>query len=424
MGNAAIGIESYYTYPVNRQLFEPAGVRTRDGRLWFPTQGGVPVIDPTRVKTAVQPPPVLLEQVVINNEPFHPRDAVRILPGQEVLEIQYTGISLTSPEQVNFRYKLEGLDADWTPVGTRRSAYYSHLPPGEYTFRVVAANRDGVWNTQGASIKIVVVPPFWRTWWFLILGLLVMAGIVVMFYYRRISGLQKAHAAQEAFSRKLIASQEHERARIAAELHDSLGQNLLIIKNRAFMARNRIADHNAALAQLDEISATASLAVEEVREIARNLRPYQLDRLGLTLALKAILEKISDSSAIEFNADIEPLDGLLSSEAEINLYRIVQEAISNIIKHSAATHAQVQIKREGRRLLVRIADNGRGFTAESADNLQNGGGFGLASIRERARILRGVCAINSAPGQGTIIQITVDVPDESHAEGHNGRSGN
>ena len=315
---------------------QPAGARTRDGRLWFPTQGGVAVIDPHDVKTARQPPSVLLEQVAINNQPSAIHDLVRLLPGQQILEIQYTGISFTNPEQVHFKYKLEGLEDDWTPVGTRRTAYYSHLPPGEYTFRVLAANRDGIWNAQGASIRIVVVPPLWRTWWFRSIGLLVIAATVVLIYHRRVSRLQKAHAAQEAFSRQLIASQERERGRIAAELHDGLGQNLLIIKNRAFMAGSKIADPPAALAQLAEISATAALAVEEVREIARNLRPYQLDRLGLTLALKDIIEKVSDTSVIDVTADIDELAGVLPPEAEINLYRIVQEGINNVVKHSGA----------------------------------------------------------------------------------------
>ena len=403
---------------------QPAGVRTRDGHLWFPTQGGVAVIDPERVETSRQPPPVLVEQVVVNNEASVLRGSVRILPGQEVLEIQYTGISFTSPEQIKFKYKLEGLDHDWTQVGTRRTAYYSHLPPGEYTFRVLAANRDGVWNTEGASVSIIVVPPFWRTWWFFLFGLLLVAGLIVLVYYRRVSHLQKAYAAQESFSRQLIASQERERERIAAELHDSLGQNLLIIKNRAFMGRSKIADQTATLAQLDEISAAASLAVEEVREIARNLRPYQLDRLGLTLALEGVVEKIRASSAIDFTADIDPLDGLLSPETEINLYRIVQESINNIVKHSAATSAHIQIKRDGRRMLLRIADDGRGFATEARDAVPQNGGFGLAGIRERARILGGTCTINSAPDQGTVIQISFNLPDELHAEDQGGRNGN
>jgi signal transduction histidine kinase len=335
---------------------------------------------------------------------------VRLLPGQQVLEIQYTGISFTNPEQVRFQYKLEGLEDEWTPVGTRRTAYYSHLPPGEYTFRVLAANRDGTWNAQGASLRIVVVPPFWRTWWFLGLGVLVIAATVGLIYHRRVSRLQKAHAAQEAFSRQLIASQERERGRIAAELHDGLGQNLLIIKNRAFMAGNKIADPPAALAQIAEISATAALAVDEVREIARNLRPYQLDRLGLTLALKDIVHKTSETSAIDVTGDIDELAGLLPPEAEINLYRIVQEGVNNVVKHSGATTAQIEVKRDGGRLLVRIADNGRGFSIDAADGPLPEGGFGLAGIRERARILGGTCTIQSAQGGGTVIQVTVNLP--------------
>jgi signal transduction histidine kinase len=183
-----------------------------------------------------------------------------------------------------------------------------------------------------------------------------------------------------------------------------------MITNRAFLARNKIADPPAALAQLAEISATAALAVDEVRKIARNLRPYQLDRLGLTLALKDILQKMSESSVIDVTGDVDELAGLLPPEAEINLYRIVQEGVNNVVKHAGATAAHVEVRPNGGHLLVRIADNGRGFLADATDGLSEDGGFGLAGIRERARILGGTCTIHSAPGRGTVIQVTVPLP--------------
>ena len=209
--------------------YQPAGWRTRDGKLLFPTQGGLAVVDPEVVKLNTQPPPVVIEDLLLDRQSVPFRNRLEISPGQGNLEIQYTGLSFIKPNSIKFRYKLTGLDDKWVEAGTRRAAYYPYLPPGEYTFTVIAANSDGVWNTQGATIKIIVHPPFWRTWWFMILVALGVVGVANLVYQRRVLLLKRAHATQEAFSRQLIESQERERKRIAAELHDSLGQNLLII---------------------------------------------------------------------------------------------------------------------------------------------------------------------------------------------------
>jgi ligand-binding sensor domain-containing protein len=212
---------------------QPAGIKTRDGKLWFPTQQGAIIIDPEAVPFNSQPPPVLIERVTVDraNVAFGKGGAgVRVLPGQANLEISYTGLSYTKPEQVRFKYKLTGQDADWIEAGTRRAANYSYLPPGTYGFTVIAANSDGVWNNTGAQLQVVVLPAFYQTWWFRLLALLSIAGVIGLAFKRRLDQAHRARQAQEAFSRRLIDSQEQERKRIAAELHDGLGQSLVIIK--------------------------------------------------------------------------------------------------------------------------------------------------------------------------------------------------
>jgi signal transduction histidine kinase len=272
---------------------------------------------------------------------------------------------------------------------------------------VIAANGDGVWNTRGAALRIVVVPPFWRTWWFLTLALLAGGGLAAFTYRHHVAKLQLAHAAQEEFSRRLITSQERERQRIAAELHDSLGQNLLIIKNRALFGA-LTEDLAEAKKQFDEITAATTHAIEEVRQISYNLRPHHLDSLGLSHSLEVMLENVESSSGIGFSYDIAPLDGVLSKEREINLYRIVQEAINNIVKHSGATRARVEVARDERTLHVTIRDNGRGFvpkTYTTGELRQRG--FGLTGIAERVRMLGGTQVFNSVPGEGTTVTITL-----------------
>jgi signal transduction histidine kinase len=167
--------------------------------------------------------------------------------------------------------------------------------------------------------------------------------------------------------------------------------------------------------QFDGISATTSQALEEVRKIIHNLRPYHLDRLGLKEALEFMLEQVAAVSDIRFSAEIDAVDGVFSKEAETNLYRIAQESINNIIKHSGATEAKVTLKRDGRRVQLVIEDNGKGFVAEPGTSTESRRrGFGLTGVAERARMLGGKEEIHAVPGQGTTITVTVILQDERH----------
>ncbi|HWC76197.1 MAG TPA: two-component regulator propeller domain-containing protein, partial [Blastocatellia bacterium] len=393
---------------------QPAGIIASDGRLWFPTATGVAIIDPAPVEVNSQPPTVVIDEVAIDNKPIHAPDELRIEPGQQNFEVTYAGLSFIDPERIEFRYRLVGLDSDWIEAGTRRTAYYSHVAPGTYTFEVVAANRASTWSEHPAQIRVVVVPPFWRTWWFILLSAALVLVLAVLLYKHRISTLKRAHAAQKAFSRQLIESQEAERKRIAAELHDSLGQNLLVIKNRAMLAM-RTAD-DGTIEQLNEISSTTDQAIDEVSEISYNLRPYHLDRLGLTRAIEAMVRRVSGSSGIKFLSAIDPVDRLFDQSAEISIYRIVQESVNNIVKHSGATEASVTIRKNEREVEIRISDNGRGIISETGtSDPRPNGGFGLIGIGERARMLGGRHYLQTARGIGTTLTVRVKLPEsQSH----------
>lgn len=385
---------------------QPAGIKTSGGELWFPTQGGVAVIKPDSIKINPLAPPVVIESAKIDNEDAAANDTIKVAPGKNNLEINYTALSFIKPEFVKFKYKLEGLNEDWIEAGDRRTAYYSYVPPGNYTFHVIAANSDGVWNTDGAKIKIFVSPPFYRTWWFWFTSFVFITGAAYFFYRWRVAQLEKARATQEEFSRKLLSSQEQERQRIAAELHDSIGQSLLIIKNRAFLALSDLYEPENVREQLEELSESATGAIEECREISYNLRPYQINRLGLTRTLKAIFRRISEVTEIETVIELDSIDKMFSPEEEINIYRIVQESVNNIIKHSGATEACFFIKCKGAEVDILIQDNGRGFD-KNADksNGNHRGGFGLIGMNERARMLGGSYEIESQPDDGTSIKI-------------------
>jgi PAS domain S-box-containing protein len=206
---------------------------------------------------------------------------------------------------------------------------------------------------------------------------------------------------------RIFTLQDEERKRVAAELHDGLGQSLAIIKNRAQLGLRSQANPERIIEQLEEIAATATAAILEVREIAHNLRPYELDRLGLGAAIESMVERVSNSTPISLSADLERMEDLLSPEAETSVYRIVQEALSNVIQHSRATAARIEIRTFEGKMTISIQDNGKGFPA-SADNGSNTRGFGLAGIAERVRGLGGFFEIVSKPEGGTTLTVHLE----------------
>lgn len=379
---------------------QPSALKNKDGKLWFPTQDGVAIIDSEAVPFNPNPPPVVIESAVLSGNNVDVKNKLEIQPNQNTLEIRYTGLSFIKPEQTRFRYKLEGLDENWTEAGTRREAFYPYLPPGTYTFRVIAANSDNVWNEQGATLEITVYPAFYRTWWFLILSVLAFIAIIYFLNKQRIDRLKRERATQQNFAWQMIASQEAERKRIAAELHDSLGQRLVVIKNLALLYLTTKDKRQES--QIEGISNEASQALNEVKGISYNLRPYQLDRIGLTKAIEAIIRSAQTASEIDFSAEIDDIDNYFPKESEINFYRIVQESVNNILKHSNATKAKVEIKSEEQKLKLIIEDNGVGFSSETKSN-----GFGLIGIKERVDLLNGNMEIITTPNQGVIIKILI-----------------
>ena len=381
----------------------PGGWKTRDGRLWFPTVKGVVSLDPRQ--RDIPPSRIAIERVTLDRVPLPAGLPVRIGPDHENLEIEYTGINWHRPQQIRFKYQLAGFNQDWVEAGTRRTAYFSHLPPGDYTFKLIADNGEGQWTMGGPTLRVVVLPPFYLTWWFVTLALIAVAGMIFALFKYRISQLEERQAAQQAFARQLLESQEAERKRIAAELHDSLGQNLLVIKNRAMLSAMTLPDEQTRT-QFNEFSDAVAQSLEEVRTISHDLRPPHLDQLGLRTALVAMIEKVAASSTIEFGYIMDELDGILPAADEIKLYRIVQECLNNILKHSEATKAEIRIEAREGGLGIMIHDNGRGFTGNG--NAQGRIGLGLQGIAERVRIMGGTHSIQSSPGRGTSFKMRIE----------------
>jgi signal transduction histidine kinase len=263
------------------------------------------------------------------------------------------------------------------------------------------------------DVAVLSGPPWW-TWRkiaMLVGTLLTILGVTLLWVHLLHRRLERQQAAQLAFSRHVLERLENERRRIAVNLHDSLGQTLMVIKNHAILAIDRPPEEPGLRNRLEEISGATSQAIEEVRRITHGLRPYQLDRLGLTQAVRALTDRASRHNSILFASRINDIDDLFDKDSEIHVYRIVQEAITNVVKHSAATEATVVVKKWPSVVSLSIRDNGRGFDPAKQSAQRHDLGYGLSGITERVRILKGTLAIDSKPGEGTSLTVEVPIPN-------------
>jgi signal transduction histidine kinase len=381
----------------------PHGFLAHDGKLWFPTQAGLARIDPGLVPYNSSPPPIEIESCSAEKRPLDCVHGVTLKPGMNNLEIAYTGLSLSRSHQIHFRYRLEGLDDRWLDVGTRRVAYFTHLPPGKYRFQVAGANSDGVWNQEGKAISIVVQPHFYQALWFYVVLVALLAGLLVFAWRARADQFEKQQALQRAFSQQVILSQEAERKRIAAELHDSLGQRLALIRSMAMMVSSGKAGDDSGF--LETIATEASQGIGEVRQISYDLRPHQLDLLGLSKATEVLTERFCHAAGVRAEVHVDDLSGAFPQNSEIHFYRIVQEFLNNVVKHSRAKGVLLTVRRTDGAVVLSVKDDGIGFVAGASGQSASGGGFGLFGIRERVDLLGGSLSVRSTPGAGTVATV-------------------
>jgi len=250
----------------------------------------------------------------------------------------------------------------------------------------------------------------------IIIGLLVVIAAAFAAYYIRSKEIKKIEIAQHSeklqmtFSEKLLNQQEEERKRIAAELHDSLGQNLLIIKNMLDYITHSLSESNETKSQLEELSAIALNSIEEVRTTASNLHPYQLKKMGLSKAISAMIRNFKQGTQININHEIDDVDGKISKESEAHIYRIVQEIMNNAIRHSDASEINISLKNKNDNLIIMINDNGKGFNINNYESHESvSGGFGIIGIKERIRIIGAEIKIESNLGIGSRFEILLPI---------------
>jgi ligand-binding sensor domain-containing protein/signal transduction histidine kinase len=379
---------------------QPAGWQSRDGRLWFPTVKGAVVFDPERITVNKRPPPVTVEKMLFDQTAFDQLNNLRFPAGKGDLEIHYTALSFVAPEKIQFKYKLEGYDDDWIEPGTRRVAYYTNVPPGNYRFRVAAANNDGVWNDEGAVLAFSIAPAFYQTTWFLLLCGAGVAGLFLMGYRWRVHQVRERMAMQ--FEERLS-----ERTRIAQELHDSLMQGFVSVSMQLSVAVDNLPKESSSKNHLTRVLELMNQVRDEGRNTLRGLRSANADNTGsLEQALSDIKQDFTAREPAEIRLIIEGLPRPLLPLVRDEAYQIGREALLNAYRHSKAKNIEIIVEYCTKNLKLRIRDDGKGIDPQV---LQNGrdGHWGLIGMRERAKKIESELKVWSRVGAGTEVELTV-----------------
>ena len=385
----------------------PSAWRSRSGRLWFATAKGLVEADPAHFPVNTLPPPVALERLQVDDvtQPLHGADSrLRVAAGRVHFEFDYAGLSFVAPQKVRYRYMLEGFDRGWTDAGTRRAAYYTNIPPGKYTFRVQAANNDGLWNTTGAALSFELRPHFYQTIWFYILLLAAIAAVVVLLLRLRL------RRAEREFKAVL-----GERSRIAREIHDTLAQGYVGVSVQLevlaeLLRQRKIED---AAKQLDQTRDHVRHGLADARQSIWALRTPDSSETTLPVKLRRIAEA-AGGDALTARFSLFGAYRPLPAETEREIMRVAQEAIHNVKKHAEASQMWVQLEYGPETVALEVRDDGRGGALERTTGASQGH-FGLTGMRERAAAVGGTLEVGSAPGEGTTIRLSV--PARSEARG-------
>jgi ligand-binding sensor domain-containing protein/signal transduction histidine kinase len=358
--------------------------------VWFACAKGLIVLAPRPPVWNVLPAQVLLESVLVENEPVLLTDPIRVAPGKESLQFRYTAPSLVAPGKVLFRYQLEGYDREWSELTALRTARYPKLPPGQYRFRVTARNNDGIWNEVGAKMGLVVVPFWWATAWFR--GGVGLAGLgVVASLYR--------------LRRERQRELERLRVRIAGDLHDDIGSSLWSIT----LLSRMLSRHGALGAEekqdINEIHAISVQASNSIRDIIWLINPSFDSLQDLALRLKDFAGTTLRGCKFEVDTEGVDLGKKLPLDFRQNLFFFLKEALANAARHAQATEVCVRIDERAGHWCFQVSDNGQGFATEALHT-----GHGLTNLRARAGKMKGALEIRSRPGKGTTVLLTTRAP--------------
>ncbi len=384
----------------------PSALRGRDGRLWFATSQGVVAVDPNLLDTDLPPPPVFIDEILVDDRPVPIAASLAIPSGQHRIEFRFSALSFASVESIHLRHQLEGADPGWFETHKNRSASYSGLAPGTYRMRVTAANGFGPWHEPGATLSFRVLPAWWQNPWWLAAALLLLCILLALAVH---------HWSQRQLKMRILRLEqeqtlERERTRIARDLHDDLGGSLVETGLLVERLRHTVAaELPAGLATL--ASHTRRLNVE-LASIVWTVASKDASLPRLTAFLRRYALRIFQQSSVTCTVhESTPIPDLpLGPDAQHHLLAVTKEALTNILKHAHASHVNLEFGFIERCFRIAITDDGVGFAPVAPDDES---GNGLRNMRTRLAELGGNVSVESNPGAGTRVLISVRCPPSS-----------
>ncbi|MBY0493290.1 MAG: hypothetical protein K2Y23_03650 [Cyanobacteria bacterium] len=379
--------------------FGPKVTITDDGRLWFATYDGLGVVDPKRIITNPVPPSVQVESVTVGRATFEATSGRRLQPLSRDLRIDYTAVSLVAPEKVRFRYRLDGRDSEWSEPTDRRQAFYTDLPPGNYRFRVIAANNHGVWNEQGAVWDFSVAPTFYQTPAFRIIT--VASVLLTLYLLYRLRMRHLATVLNVRFEERLA-----ERTRIAQDLHDTLLQGFISSSMHTRLLASQIGDP-ALREKLETLAQRIGAVIEEGRRTVSGLRSTSTDFLEEALTREA--EQFRGTREVEIRVIVDGDRRILPIEVRDPAYQIGREALANAFRHANPKGIEIHLSYQPRGLTLSVRDDGCGIDPGIAltgvpDH------WGLPGMRDRAEQMNGTLTVRSNRGLGTEVSLWLPHP--------------
>ena len=377
-------------------------LKGNDGAFYFSCEAGIVAFKPDELKDNPYIPPVLITDLSVLNKPVVPNDSTGILklPADETHEIQlsykqnvfgfsFTALSYIHPEKNKYAYKLEKFDNEWIYTdAAKRTVTYTNIDPGEYTFRVKASNNDGVWNEEGASIKLIITPPYWKTLWFKLLCIFSGGMILYAIYYYR---MQKIRDIRRI------------RNKIASDLHDDLGATLSSISIMSELVNQQVKDQSPqASSLLEKIGTSSRNMIESVNDMVWAINPQNDSFENIIKRMRSFASEILAAKDIAFHFDFDKklVQSKLKMDIRRNFYLIFKEAVNNTAKYSGAANTYVMIWNRENNLKMTIRDDGSGFEMKTVK-----AGNGLSNMQQRAELMKARFSLESIPGKGTIVEL-------------------
>jgi signal transduction histidine kinase/ligand-binding sensor domain-containing protein len=399
-----------------------AYARTRNGMVVLGGIDGLNIFRPENISVNRYIPPIVLTGFSQSGESISPlpsknnRIKYEISWPKNYFEFEYAALSYSNPKGNQYSFKLEPFDKEWIEMGNRRFGRYTNLPGGDYSLKIRGSNNDGVWNEEGISIPIKVIPPLWSNVWVQLAAILLVIGLVFSGYRWRLRSIQSYNRELERqvlertveierlFEKTKELAVIEERNRLARDLHDS-------VKQKAFAAMAQLGTAQAILKKnpssvrphLEEAETLVSEVIEELTFLIQEMYPLILKEKGLISVLRSYIYEWQDRNSIQVNLEVYN-ERRIDIQIEQALFRIIQEALSNVARHSGARKVDINIHFTKGKISLDIHDDGRGFIMSTRIN-----GIGLQSMKERARMINGRLTITTAPSQGTSIVLSVSL---------------